>query len=233
MAICVGTAAGSVMIRHPPLLIVDDCVVQRQCLAAKLAAAGRFPDIIFAATSAEAIESLRSSGSQLCLLSWDLAGHTALEAAAQIRREFPRVKVILIGVASSACSGQHCFQRNGAVFISRDASFEDLSAEVESPALRTSKALRRPREDRAWPVISSDHADGRTGQGEAVLTIREMQVLELIAAGRTNKEIAGWLHISLHTVKNHVHNLLEKMDLPSRHSAAQVFRSRRYGAPEG
>ena len=233
MAVCVSKAAGSVMIGQPPLLIVDDCVVQRQCLAAKLAAAGRFSDIIFAATPAEALDLLRSSGSQLCLLSWDLPGQAALRVAAQIRREFPSVKLVLIGVAPLACSGQHCFQRDRAVLISRDATFEDLYAEVESLVLGNSTTSRRPQENRKWPVSSTEHADGRTGEGEAALTIREMQVLELIAAGKTNKEIAGWLHISLHTVKNHVHNLLEKMDLPSRHTAAQVFRSGRYGLPEG
>jgi DNA-binding NarL/FixJ family response regulator len=162
-----------------------------------------------------------------------LPGQAALRVAAQIRREFPSVKLVLIGVAPLACSGQHCFQRDRAVFISRDATFEDLYAEVESLVLGNFTTSRRPQENRKWPVSSTEHADGRTGQGEAELTIREMQVLELIAAGKTNKEIAGWLHISLHTVKNHVHNLLEKMDLPSRHTAAQVFRSGRYGLPEG
>ena len=52
-----------------------------------------------------------------------------------------------------------------------------------------------------------------------VLTRRESEILELIAAGLSNKEIAKDLHLSLHTVKNHVHRILEKLEVKSRYEA--------------
>ena len=56
-----------------------------------------------------------------------------------------------------------------------------------------------------------------TSLAESVrMTKRERQVIELIADGNTNKEIAQKLHLSTHTVKSHVHNILEKLSLSTR-----------------
>ena len=61
---------------------------------------------------------------------------------------------------------------------------------------------------------------GREGQGEGArfcsLTTRERQVIDLLGEGLSNKEIASRLHIAVHTVKSHVHNVLEKLALHSR-----------------
>jgi DNA-binding NarL/FixJ family response regulator len=59
------------------------------------------------------------------------------------------------------------------------------------------------------------------------LTDRELEVLRLIVRGATNRQIALELHISPNTVKNHVHNILEKLEVGSRHQAAEVAVKRR------
>jgi len=59
------------------------------------------------------------------------------------------------------------------------------------------------------------------------LTDRELEVLQLIVRGATNRQIALELHISPNTVKNHVHNILEKLEVGSRHQAAEVAAKRR------
>ncbi|MFN2162398.1 MAG: response regulator transcription factor, partial [Candidatus Promineifilaceae bacterium] len=59
------------------------------------------------------------------------------------------------------------------------------------------------------------------------LTDRELEVLQLIVRGATNRQIALELHISPNTVKNHVHNILEKLEVGSRHQAAEVAVKRR------
>jgi len=59
------------------------------------------------------------------------------------------------------------------------------------------------------------------------LTDRELEVLRLIVRGATNRQIALELHISPNTVKNHVHNILEKLEVGSRHQAAEVAAKRR------
>lgn len=62
---------------------------------------------------------------------------------------------------------------------------------------------------------------------ETVLSKREMQVIQLISRGCSNKEIAARLHITLHTAKGHVHNILQKLQLTSRLAAAIWYMERR------
>jgi DNA-binding NarL/FixJ family response regulator len=57
------------------------------------------------------------------------------------------------------------------------------------------------------------------------LTLRERQIIDLIAEGLANKEIATRLHIAVHTVKSHVHNVLEKLALHSRLEVAAFSRN--------
>lgn len=68
---------------------------------------------------------------------------------------------------------------------------------------------------------------GRSGGADAALTEREVEVLRLVADGRTDREIAGALFVSHHTVANHVRNVLGKLDVRSR--AAAVALAARHG----
>jgi DNA-binding NarL/FixJ family response regulator len=70
------------------------------------------------------------------------------------------------------------------------------------------------------PVTGLAGTGAPDGDGAAVLTRREAEVLELVAEGLSNKEIAGRLTITEGTVKNHVHNALEKLHLSNRVQAA-------------
>jgi ATP/maltotriose-dependent transcriptional regulator MalT len=63
-----------------------------------------------------------------------------------------------------------------------------------------------------------------TEQAGPVLTLREEEVLGLVDQGLSNKEIAGRLRVEVSTVKNHVHNLLQKLQVPRRGRASAVFR---------
>jgi DNA-binding NarL/FixJ family response regulator len=63
------------------------------------------------------------------------------------------------------------------------------------------------------------------------LTPREIEILELVEQGLTNQQIASRLSLTLHTVKNHVHNLLSKLGVGSRSEAVSVFRASKYTNP--
>lgn len=68
----------------------------------------------------------------------------------------------------------------------------------------------------------------RMGEGqEAVLTMREQEIVDLIGQRLSNKEIARRLFISLHTVKNHVHNIVEKLHAVDRFEAFEIAQGRR------
>lgn len=80
------------------------------------------------------------------------------------------------------------------------------------------------------PAVSV--ASATTPRAEGLLTAREMDVLELVAAGKSNKVIAGQLRLSEHTVKLHMHHILAKLGLDNRTGAARWYIARYQGAAE-
>jgi DNA-binding NarL/FixJ family response regulator len=119
-------------------------------------------------------------------------------------------------------------------FVMKDASFDDFirtiravagGAEVLPPALTNS----------LFSQIAANATRGsRARVMESVrLTSRERQVVDLLAEGLSNKQIATRLHIAIHTVKSHVHNVLEKLALHSRLEVAAFTHGRGTpGSPE-
>jgi two-component system, NarL family, nitrate/nitrite response regulator NarL len=113
-------------------------------------------------------------------------------------------------------------------FLEADADLDDLVAGIANAACNL--ATLPPRV--ATAVLS--HISGRANTYEAdptLLTARERQVVDLIAKGSTNKEIAAELHIEVATVKNHVHNILEKLEVSRRSEVVPRLRSSK--GPDG
>jgi two-component system, NarL family, nitrate/nitrite response regulator NarL len=115
-------------------------------------------------------------------------------------------------------------------FVERDASIDELVGSVQSAARgeasfppRVATALLRR--------VSSPTAVRRPAPGLAPLTIRERQIVDLIGEALSNKEIATRLGIEVATVKNHVHNILEKLDVSRRTDAVARLRVVESGAP--
>jgi DNA-binding NarL/FixJ family response regulator len=102
-------------------------------------------------------------------------------------------------------------------FIMKDASFEDFFATIRTVA-GGAEVLPQALTNSLFSQIARNAARGNKAQVlEAVrLTNRECQVIDLLGEGLSNKEIATRLHIAVHTVKSHVHNVLEKLALRSR-----------------
>jgi DNA-binding NarL/FixJ family response regulator len=81
-------------------------------------------------------------------------------------------------------------------------------------------------------ILRNEIGGNRTRLIEAVrLTARERQVVDLLGDGLSNKEIANRLHIAVHTVKSHVHNVLEKLSLRSRLEVAAFTHATGWGGP--
>jgi DNA-binding NarL/FixJ family response regulator len=208
---------------HPlGLLIVDDVLFHRQALSLELGRSGRFAPIGLAGNASEALWRSKTSTPEVTLIKWDLPGKIALDLARQMSNEFPAAKVLLLGVPENPLFVPEPPNGSNTVYVPRQASLEELIAVIEQvcsgkPVCRPWMAGSRFGRDPLVNVLP----DGGLEAGQTLLTPRERQIVELIGAGLTNKQIAVSLHLSLHTVKNHVHNILEKLDLPDRHAAAR------------
>jgi len=144
-----------------------------------------------------------------------------IEATREVVRQYPGMKVIIL---TSFLEDEKVFQavEAGAVsYVLKTVSAEELVYALQGAS-------------RGMPVMSGDVSQAltrgiriRTAQGEDEgLTEREKEVLLLIADGKTNKEIADELHISIKTVKTHVSNLLMKCELEDRTQLA-IFAHRK------
>ena len=154
-----------------------------------------------------------------------LPGREGLGDTRLIRGILPDVKVIMMGVTESESDVLACFDAGAAGFLPEEASLEDLLNNIQ--AVAAGVALCPPK---VTGLLVSRVADvGRKRELRQVLglpnlTRRELEIIALIEKGLSNKEIAVQLQIEVQTVKNHIHNILEKLQLDGRREAARYAR---------
>jgi two-component system, NarL family, nitrate/nitrite response regulator NarL len=202
------------------LLIATEVRLYREGLATSLAERPEADVVGSAASGEEAVEALRRASPDMVLLDPDLPG--AAEVLREARREPCGAAVVALAIHASAEGVVACAEAGMAGYVDRSASIDDL--------IRTLAAVARgevPCPPRiAGSLFRRVGTLSRSAPPEVdVLTPREREVLSLIDAGCSNKEIARRLHIGLSTVKNHVHNLLGKLGAERRGAAAARLRS--------
>ncbi|WP_307789383.1 response regulator transcription factor [Mycolicibacterium baixiangningiae] len=206
-------------------LIVDDCTLHRENLAAVFAGdSDSSPAVAWDLPSLCA--ALSESAPEVVLVNMGTRDNVMLLRV--VRETCPDAKVIAVGIseddesqivacAEAGVAGYHMRSESLGdliVLISRVARGESLCSPRVSAIL-----LRR---------LSTLAAQRQPESKELVLTTREAQILRLLEAGLSNRDIADRLCIALHTVKNHVHSVLSKLGVNSRAEAAAYSRSIRY-----
>lgn len=160
----------------------------------------------------------------------DVTQPVDLEEIRAIAAAHPAVTLIALGLKEQRQEVIRCGRAGFAGYIARDASLDGVAQAIRDavagrlacPAEVSSGLLRALfRMDRAADPPSP----------EAALTRREGDVLQLIGRGLTNKEIARELNVSVATVKHHVHNVLEKLQLSRRAHAMRRVRDQPWLAP--
>lgn len=134
----------------------------------------------------------------------------------------PEVRLIALGVSESEDDLVECARAGASGYVSRDSGPEELVASIESVA--RGELLCSPRVAARLFRRLATRASTASPDLVVPLTPREREVLALVARGLSNKEIAAQLHIGLTTVKNHVHVVLEKMQVRRRGEAAARLR---------
>ncbi|MBS0181097.1 MAG: response regulator transcription factor [Nitrospira sp.] len=134
-----------------------------------------------------------------------------------------RMKTIVVGVPNREEDILACIEGEGASgYLLMDSSLDDLIGNIR--AVMNGETLCSPRvASLAFDRVSAltRQIESRQVSERARLTKRETEIVRLIDEGLTNKEIAAHLHIEVSTVKNHVHNILDKLHLHNRYSAVK------------
>jgi DNA-binding NarL/FixJ family response regulator len=207
--------------RQSRIIIVSDARLYREGLALSLAGIDRVVVVGIADTLASALTCIEESSPDVALL--DIAMPDALTLPDAVGAVRALVKIVAFSVAETEDEICTCAEAGIAGYVSRTGSKEDLVAAVEN-AVR-GEVLCSPR--MAASLFRRLAVRVRTTWQEgpdATLTGREHDIIALIDRGLSNKDIARQLKISTATVKNHVHHILEKLQVRRRGAAAAVLR---------
>jgi two-component system response regulator DesR len=194
--------------RRLRVLVVDDHDVVHWGFRVLLAEQPWVERCLAARTGPEALSLCEQLRPDVALIDLFLAGESGAELSAAIRDLCPETRVLLIsGAGRMTASAARAAGASG--FISKESDAREVVAAVR--AVGSGMTMFTP----------------RTEQSEPLLSEREREVLELIAAGSTNREIAQSLYLSPHTVKEHTSALYRK--LQARNRAEAVQRAQRIG----
>lgn len=210
--------------------IVADTRLYREGLAQVLGRDSRISVVATVARHDEALASLPAVQADVVLV--DMATPDSCRLVRAMLDRVPHARVIALGVAEDGDDVLGCAEAGVAGYVPREASIEDLVAAVESVA--RGEAICSPRV--AASLLRRVAALAATHEGAlplAHLTIREREIIRLIDDGLSNKEIARHLGIEVATVKNHVHNILDKLQVHRRGEAAARMRGALRGRVSG
>ena len=213
------------------LLVVDDHTLFRRGLVALLAADASVEVVGEAGDAAEAVRKARALQPDVVLLDNHLPGATGIQALAELRDAAPLAKLVLLTVSEDDQDLQAALRAGANGYLLKTIEGDVLIQSIHrvmrgepviSPELMTRlvAALQSPGGFAFTTAASEPHPEGA-----ALLSPREHEVLEQIARGASNKEIARTLQIAETTVKIHVQHILRKLGVSSRVQAAVLASS--------
>jgi DNA-binding NarL/FixJ family response regulator len=205
------SASGRLEERRLRVLVVDDHDVVQWGFRMLLGEQPWVERCLAARTGAEALELARAFTPHVALVDLFLAGESGAELCDLIRKSSPSTRVLLIS-GSGRMSPAAARAAGASGFVSKDWEAHDVARAVRMVGI--GMTMFAPKAEQPAPL----------------LTEREREVLDLIAAGSTNREIADALYLSPHTVKEHTSAVYRK--LQARNRAEAVQRAQRIGLLE-
>ena len=200
------------------ILLIEDNRLLREGIAAMINQHGEF-EVVARSEDGDAVAQLQSLGlpPDVVLLDLGLERVHSLALMKVLKAEIPKAKIIAMDILPEHVDILEFVKAGGSGFILKDAPFSEYietirrvvgGARVLPPIMTKSLFLQ---------IVEAAFASGTIIPEESILlTRREQEVVALISEGLSNKEIALRLHIATHTVKSHVHNVLEKLTLSTR-----------------
>ena len=173
-----------------------------------------------AASGAEAVRLVRELAPEVVVMDLNMPEMTGVEATRRIAASAPLTRVLVLTISDQDGDVLDAIVAGACGYLLKDSTIQELIRGIEAAAVGEAlisphiagKVLQRVR-------AASPHSDLEKAI-RAELSEREVEVLKLIANGKDNAEIAGELHISPKTVKNHISNILMKLQIENRIQAA-------------
>ncbi|MDZ5621193.1 response regulator transcription factor [Nocardioides bizhenqiangii] len=200
------------------VLVVDDHELFRRGLTMLLGVEPGIEVVGEASDGAEGTELAVSSAPDVVLLDVRMPKQSGIEACVAIKAASPTTKIVMLTVSDEEADLYEAVKNGASGYLLKDSSIEEVAQGIRVVA--EGQSLISP--SMAAKLIDEFKTMSRPdrSQGPALrLTERELDVLRLVAKGLSNRDVAHRLAISENTVKNHVRNMLEKLQLHSRMEA--------------
>jgi two-component system response regulator DegU len=205
------------------LLVLEDNRLLRDGITAMLNEQTDLTVVAALGTGENILQKIRGLRLNVILLDLGLRSQNSIAVVRSIKKTFGEIKIIVMDLVPTQSDILDFVKAGVSGFILKDATVGDFLRTIRSVA-RGIKVLPSHLTESLFSQIVENAITGRDTSRliESVrMTKRERQVIELIADGLTNKEIAQKLHLSTYTVKSHVHNILEKLAM---HTRVQIAR---------
>ena len=189
---------------------VDDHAITREGIMLRVNLEPDMEVVAAVATGEQALESFRSHRPDVTLMDLQLPGMSGLDAIRAIRIEEPVARIVVLTMYEGDEDIHRALKAGAATYLLKDTLPDDLIR-----VIREVHAGERP-------ISSAIAARLASRESHPTLTPREVEVLELIADGMRNKEVAAALHISEETVQVHARNIFAKLNVQDRTAAITV-----------
>lgn len=202
---------------HPTVIVVDDQELFRNGIVELLEERG-IRVLADAGLGGDAIRLTSELGPDVVLMDLNMPGMSGVEATQRLTAEAPLVRVLVLTVAADERHTMDALLAGACGYVLKETPIDQIVDAIKAAARGEStisprvagRLVRRLREP----------SDSERDQAGAGLTQREHEVLELIARGVNNPDIARALYLSEHTVKNYVSSILAKLQVENRVQAA-------------
>lgn len=202
------------------IMVADDHEVVRRGIRALLESRPGWSVCGEAATGHEALEQARRLKPDLMIVDISMPEMNGLETIRQIHKTMPQVEILVLTMHESEQMMREALAAGARGYLSKAEAARDLLAAVES--LRAHKPFF---DAKVTELMLEDYRKDRKARPvsppPAALTAREREIVQLLAEGRTSKEVAAALGISLKTVDTHRTNLMRKLGI---HSIGELVR---------
>jgi two-component system NarL family response regulator len=214
------------------ILLVEDNRILRDGITALLDKEKDFTVTGLSDGERDVVAMTRKVKPHVVLLDLGLESKNSLEIVENLKKEFPGIKIIGMGLAPSQADIMEFVQAGADGFILKDATLEDVANTIRS--VSAGRIVLPSSMTTSLFFQIAEHAllkGKRNLRGATRMTQREKEIIALISDGMSNKQIASNLNIATFTVKSHVHNILEKLELQSRLQIARYSRAEETSKP--
>jgi DNA-binding NarL/FixJ family response regulator len=198
--------------------LIDDHNVVREAVASLLEAEADIRVVGQSSTARAGIEGVVDSGADLVITDLKMPGMSGLSAIGEILAAAPATGIVVFTMYDNPAYVWETMNSGARAYLLKSAPKEDLLRAVRAVAAGAGFLQAEV----TIPLLKRLAHDARTESQKNLLTLREMQILECLAEGYSNKTVAQTLEITEETVKSHLKNLYEKLGASDRAHAVAI-----------